>query len=113
LDHLLQLYHTLSFLICGHRERAAIDLALSPWRECPRRCRGHDNVLRHAKNHLPPQLRAKLIAKPDLDVDLDRLRETESQSLLLHLVNVRGRLFHSLDVAEEVSDGAMISKLAG
>jgi hypothetical protein len=41
-----------------------------------------DSLYRHAKNHFPPQLRAKLIAGPDIDLDLDRLHETESQSLL-------------------------------
>jgi hypothetical protein len=62
---------------------------------------------------LPPQLRAKLIAGPDLDIDLDRLRETESQSLLVHLVSLRARLFHSLDVAEENGDGHMLAQLSG
>jgi hypothetical protein len=37
----------------------------------------------------------------------------ESQSWLANLVALRHRLFASLDVAEEVGDGAMISKLAG
>ena len=45
-------------------------------------------VGRHAREHMPPQLRAKLTAGLDLDIDLDRLRETESQSLLVHLVDV-------------------------
>jgi hypothetical protein len=44
-----------------------------------------DAVGRHAREHMPPQLRAKLTAGLDLDIDLDRLRETESQSLLVHL----------------------------
>ena len=60
---------------------------------------GKDPLYRHAKAHLPAQLRASLIAGPDLDIDLDKLRETESQSLLANLVNLRGRLFSSLDVA--------------
>ena len=50
---------------------------------------------------------------PDLAIDLDKLRETESQSLLSHLVALRHRLFASLDVAEECGDGRMISQLAG
>jgi hypothetical protein len=62
---------------------------------------------------LPPQLRAQLIAGPDLDIDLDRLKETESQSLLANLVALRHRLFASLDTAEECGDGAMISRIAG
>src|SRR5262249_2840710 len=69
-----------------------------------------DSVFRHRKLHLPPQLRAKLIAGPDLDIDLDKLRETESQSLLANLVALRHRLFANLDIAEAVGDGNMISR---
>jgi len=72
-----------------------------------------DSLFRHRQNHLPPQLRASLIVGPDLDIDLDKLRETESQSLLANLVNLRGRLFSSLDVAEECGDGNMLARVAG
>jgi hypothetical protein len=72
-----------------------------------------DSIRRHANKHLPPQLRAQLIAGPELSIDLDRLRETESQSLLANLVALRHRLFAGLDVAEEAGDGNMISRLAG
>jgi len=61
---------------------------------------------------LPPQLRAKLMAGPDLDIDLDKLKETESQSLLGNLVALRHRLFASLDVAEECGDGNMVTRVA-
>jgi hypothetical protein len=91
--------------VCTHRERAAIDLALSrgvsTYSLGKRYGISHDSVSRHSKNHLPPQLRARLIAGPDLDIDLDRLRETESQSLLANLVSIRHRLFSALDTAEE------------
>jgi hypothetical protein len=30
----------------------------------------HDSLYRHAKTHLPPQLRAQLLAGPDTSVDL-------------------------------------------
>src|SRR4051812_5422315 len=100
---------------CVHRERAAIDLALargvSAYAISKRYCIGVDSIYRHAKNHLPPQLRAKLIGGPDSDIDLDKLREAESQSLLANLVALRHRLFASLDVAEEAGDGNMISRL--
>ncbi len=103
--------------ICSHRECAAIDLALargvSP-RALARRYKvGIDSLYRHEKNHLPPQLRAKLIAGPDLDIDLDRLKETESQSLLMNLVSVRQRLLASLDTAEDAGDGNMLSRVSG
>jgi hypothetical protein len=103
--------------ICIHRERAAIDLAVCRGVSVTALARRYqlstDAIYRHSRNHLPPQLRAKLIAGPDLDIDLDRLRETESQSLLANLVAIRRRLFAGLDVAEEVGDGTMISRVAG
>jgi hypothetical protein len=70
-------------------------------------------LYRHQRNHLPPQLRAKLLTGPDLDIDLDRLRENESQSLLANLIAIRRRLFVGLDVAEESNDGNMLSRVAG
>jgi hypothetical protein len=60
--------------------------------------------------HLMP---GALLAGPDLDIDLDKLRETESQSLLANLIAIRRRLFASLDTAEECGDGNMISRVAG
>lgn len=103
--------------ICGHRERAAIDLGLArrvSMRALAQRYDvGPDSLYRHAKHHLPPQLRATLLAGPDLPIDLDKLRETESQSLLSNLIAIRRRLLGSLDVAEESGDGGMISRVAG
>jgi hypothetical protein len=74
------------------------------------------SVYRHAQRPqcLPPQLKAKLLAGPSIEgLDLDKLRETESQSLLMHLINLRNRLFASLDSAEEVGDGSMLSRITG
>lgn len=73
---------------------------------------GADSLYRHAKAHLPAQLKASLIAGPDLSIDLDRLRENESQSLLANLVALRHRLFASFDTAEEHGDTHMISRIA-
>lgn len=103
--------------ICKHREHAAIDLALARGvsvRAMAKRYRvGIYALYRHAKAHLPPHLRAQLIAGPDLAIDLDRLRETEGQSLLANLISLRQRLLASLDVAEEAGDGSMLARLAG
>jgi hypothetical protein len=103
--------------VCGHRELAGINLGLARGvsvRALASRYQLHSDALyRHRTNHLPPQLRASLIAGPDLDIDLDKLRETESQSLLVNLVALRGRLFQILDVAEEGGDGNMLSRIAG
>jgi hypothetical protein len=103
--------------VCRHREHAAIDLGLARGVSVgalARRYRlGPDSIYRHSKTHLPPQLRAALLAGPDLDIDIDKLRETESQSLLANLIAIRRRLFASLDAAEEHGDGNMISRVAG
>jgi hypothetical protein len=103
--------------VCSHREYAAIDLAIARGVSVTAISRRYklstDAIYRHRTNHLSAALRAKLLAGPDSDIDLDRLRETESQSLLSNLVTLRHRLFASLDTAEEVGDGTMISRLAG
>jgi hypothetical protein len=104
---------------CAHKERAAIDLALARGVSVRALAKRYGltihTLYRHSSGHLPAQLRAKLLsAGPDLgSVDLDVLRETESQSLLAHLVALRGRLFSSLDVAEDAGDGSMLSRIAG
>lgn len=102
--------------ICSHREAAAIDLALSRGvgvRAVGRRYSvGVDSVYRHQANHLSPALRAQLIAGPGPDVDLDRLRTGESESLLLHIVGLRQRLFTAYDVAEEHGDSGMAARVA-
>ena len=101
---------------CNHRELAGINPGIARGvsvRALATRYKlGKDVLYRHAK-HLPPQMRAALIAGPDLSIDLDKLRETESQSLLANLVALRGRLFSSLDVAEENNDGNMLARVAG
>lgn len=103
--------------ICEHRERAAIDLGLARGVSIAALSQrygvGSDALRRHKANHLPPQLRAKLIAGPAIDLDLDKLRETESQSLLANLVAVRQRLFASLDTAEEHGDSHMVGRVVG
>src|SRR5215470_8860456 len=103
--------------VCSLRERAQIDTALARGVAAPAIARrfklGTDSVYRHSRNHLPPQLRASLLAGPDLEgVDLDKLKETESQSLLGNLVALRHRLFAALDAAEEYGDGGMLTRVA-
>ena len=104
--------------ICSHRERAAIDLGLARGVSVSAMAKRYrvstDALYRHQSNHLPPQLRASLIAGPSIEgIDLDKLRETESQSLLAHLIALRNRLFASLDVAEEYRDSAMVTRVTG
>ena len=103
---------------CRHREKAAIDLALARGVAVKAISRRYgvseQSLYRHSRDHMPPQLRAKLIAGPSIaGVDLDKLRETESQSLLMNLIALRNRLFASLDVAEEFGDNPMVARIAG
>jgi hypothetical protein len=103
--------------VCKHRERAQIDLALARHvavSAIARRFKlSTDSLYRHSNGHLTPALRAKLLAGPDTEIDLDRLKETESQSLLANLIHLRRRLFAALDVAGEYKDANMLSRVAG
>lgn len=105
-----------SCTVCQHRERAGIDLAIARGVSmnalAKRYGLGADSLGRHSRRHMPPQLRAALIAGPALDIDLDRLRETESQSLLVHLVSLRHRLFATLDLMEENGDAHGLATLS-
>lgn len=103
--------------VCRHRERPQIDLGLargvSAYALGKRHRLSADALYRHAKRHLPAQLRASLLAGPSIDgVDLDRLRDTETQSLLANLVALRHRLFATLDTAEGAGDGNMLARVA-
>lgn len=103
--------------VCRHRERAQIDLGLargvSAYALGKRHRLSADALYRHAKRHLSAQLRAALLAGPSIEgVDLDRLRDTESQSLLANLVALRHRLFATLDTAEAAGDGNMLARIA-
>jgi hypothetical protein len=83
--------------VCGHRELQAINLALARGVSVTALVRryklGPDSIYRHRANHLPATVRAKLLAGRDIEIDLDQLRESESQSLLANLVALRHRLF--------------------
>jgi hypothetical protein len=103
---------TVKCKVCNHRERAAIELALArrvSVKALERRYGlHHDCFYRHAKGHMPAQLRARLLAGPDMPTDLEALKATESQSLLANLVAIRHRLFGALDSAEEADDRLML-----
>ena len=63
--------------VCTHRERAAIDLAVARGVAVSALARrydlGTDSIYRHRRAHLAAQLRAKLIAGPDIEIDLYRV----------------------------------------
>ena len=104
--------------VCRHRERAQIDLGLARGVSAyalAKRFRISSHALyRHAKRHLTAQLRASLLAGPSIEgVDLDKLRDSEGQSLLANLVALRHRLYASLEPAEAAGDGGMIARIVG
>jgi hypothetical protein len=64
-----------------------------------------DAIGRHAREHLTPQVRAALLAaQAPTDIDLDKLRQSESEGLLGHLVAQRARLLQVSQIALEVGD---------
>jgi len=107
--------HTTQCTVCRHREHAAINLALARGVAVSALARRYgvstDALYRH-RRHIPPQLKAALLAGPDIEMDLDKLRETESQSLLVNLVALRRRLLAALDLAEEHGDGFMLTRVS-
>jgi hypothetical protein len=59
------------------------------------------------------ELKARLkTTGADKPVDLDRLRISESEGLLQHLVSVRGRLYRALDAAEAIGNPADVARIA-
>ena len=100
--------------VCRHRELAAIELAIarrvSVTALAKRYDLSTDSIYRHRK-HMPATLRASLLAGPGTDIDLDRLKETESQSLLANLIAIRHRLFAALDSAEDAGDATTVTRV--
>lgn len=95
--------------VCAHPDRARVELALAnrvPMRTVARRYTlSKEAAYRHRRGHMPPQLIAALMLRGrPTDVDLDKLRITESEGLLQHLVAQRGRLYKLADAAEDLGD---------
>lgn len=95
--------------VCAHTQRAQIELSLAnkvPLRVVSRRFSlSTASIHRHRHNHMPPQLVAQLLLKqPIQDVDLEKLRITESEGLLQNLVVQRARLWALADKADELCD---------
>jgi hypothetical protein len=75
-----------------------------------RRFRLASSAGKHSQTPYPsakPTIRP--IAISSIEIDLARLRESES--LLANLVAIRHRLFTALDVAEEYGDSAMVCRV--
>jgi hypothetical protein len=95
--------------VCDHADRASIELGLA--NKVPIRVLGkrygihHDAVYRHGRNHMAPELHAKLMTRGRMDpVQLENLREIESEGLLHHLVATRARMYGHMDAAEQQND---------
>ena len=104
--------------VCGHDERARIELALAAGIAQITVARRFGvskySVHRHAGQHMPAKLKAQLAAVGvPSHLDLDELRKTESESLLQHIVAQRGRLYALLDVAEELADPRVAAQVHG
>lgn len=103
---------------CEHPKRAQIELALArrvPYRTLERQYGiTKDSLSRHKREHLPPQVEASLMATArPTGVDLEALRESESESLLQNVVYQRARLFTLLDEAEELGDVRAAAQVHG
>jgi hypothetical protein len=96
--------------ICVHPQRHLIELAMMhrvPVRVLARRFPdvGHDCFFRHRRNHMPPQLKAALLAAVHpTEVDLEQLERSESEGLLGSLVSQRARLQLLSELAFEAGE---------
>jgi hypothetical protein len=95
--------------ICRSKFRHQVEIGLTHGISAPvlakRFALSRDAILRHSKNHLTPTQRAAILAaqRPS-EIDLDALRQTESEGLLGHLVTQRARLQKYGDTAFEFGD---------
>ena len=95
--------------ICRHESAGRIDLMLArrvPLRVIAAKFEVTPSALcRHRSNHMTPQVKAALaLGGPKTTLDLERLRQDESESLLQSLVAHRGRIWVLVDQAEDDGD---------
>lgn len=95
--------------VCAHEKRHQIEIGLV--HGVSGRVLGErfdlskDAILRHARNHLSPQVRAGILAaQAPSAIDLDALRASESEGLLSQLVVQRARLQQQGDLAISLGD---------
>ena len=104
--------------VCEHPDRAKIELGLARKVSVPQLARkfevSQDALYRHRDKHMPPQLKASLMAagRPT-EIDLDELRRTESEGLLQHLVSQRGRLYSHVEQAADLGDLRAAAQIEG
>jgi hypothetical protein len=104
--------------VCSHKHVDLINLALargvSVLAVSRKRGVSVDSLYRHVRNgHLPPQLRASLVAGPvATEADLDKLKEDEGASWLATMLAHRQHLFNARDIAEEHGDVNMLVRVS-
>lgn len=96
--------------ICTSEHRHAIEIGLVHLVPAPALAAKFEvsahAILRHAKNHLSPQMRASILAaEPRTDpIDLEELRTRESEGLLSNLIAQRARILIKGEKALELGD---------
>jgi hypothetical protein len=95
--------------VCAHERRHQIDIGLvhqvAARVLAERFGLSKDAIHRHAANHLTPAQRAAILAaRRPSEIDLDALRESETEGLLAGLVGQRARLLVKADTAMEWGD---------
>jgi len=95
--------------VCSSKHRHSIELGLvarvSAAALAQRYGASKHAILRHGHSHLSPTQRAALLsAQRPTDIDLDKLRVSESEGLLHQLVAQRARLQQHAELAGELGD---------
>lgn len=103
--------------VCEHPDRATIELGVAnriSYEVLAKRHGLHkDSIQRHRSNHMPPHIMAALLTRGRaIDLDLEAMRESESEGLLSNLVVMRAKLYKALDAAEDSGDLAATAQIA-
>ena len=102
--------------IAKHPNRAAIEMALAsniPLQRLAERYDVSTSALHRYKKAVPPQLIAALRYRvPETSIDLEALQRSESESLLHHLIAIRGQLYAHLNVCNEHGDRNGAARIA-
>jgi hypothetical protein len=73
-----------------------------------------DAAWRHFANHVSPAMKAASVVKAlRPGVELEQMLTEESNGLLHHLQNIRGKLYHAFDASVEAGDRNATAVLAG
>lgn len=104
--------------VCAHEHRHTIEVGLANKVSAQTLGKKYglsrDAILRHARNHLTPQMRAAILtAQAPAAIDLEQLRKTESEGLLSQLVTQRARLEQHTDKAAADGDLKAVAALEG